>query len=160
MLRHGALLNSDKQNGGEENPMHSSVVDLIRVYGYGKWLSEWRGMLIPGCQIEAQSLQILFLILSQACQVSKSRVSHLTSNLALTVIYAVCRARLCGILYTNCASVNDLVMLLCSTLLTHRIHPGVSYGVTFNLIPNRMGFCHRQISIETATYSLINKLVF
>ncbi len=52
-----------------------------------------------------------------------------------------------------CASVHDLVMLLCSTQLTYRIHPGVSHGVTFNLIPNRMGFCHGQISIETATYS-------
>ncbi len=30
---------------------------------------------------------------------------------------------------------------------------GVSHGVTFNLIPNRMEFCHGQISIETATYS-------
>ncbi len=34
------------------------------------------------------------------------------------------------------------------------MHPGVSSGVTFNLIPNRIGFCHGQISIETATYSL------
>ena len=78
MLRRGALLNFDKQNGGEQNPIHS---------------------------------------------------------------------------YTNCASVNDLVMLFCSTQSTYQIHPGVSPGVTFNLIPSRMGFCHGQISIETATYS-------
>ena len=37
--------------------------------------------------------------------------------------------------------------------MIYRILPGVSHGVTFSLIPNRMGFCHRQISIETATYS-------
>ena len=30
----------------------------------------------------------------------------------------------------------------------------MSHGETFNLIPNRMEFCHGQISIETATYSL------
>ncbi len=78
MLRRGALLNIDKQNGGEQNPIHS---------------------------------------------------------------------------YTNCASANDLVMLLHSTQLTYRIHPGVLHDVTFNLIPNRMGFCRGHISIETATYS-------
>ena len=84
MLRRGALLNFDKQNGGEQNPIHS---------------------------------------------------------------------------YTNCASVNDLVMLLCSIQLTYRIHPGVSHGFTFNLIPNRMGSCHGQISIETATYSWFHMCV-
>ncbi len=83
MLRRGALLNFDKQNGGEQNPIHS---------------------------------------------------------------------------YANCAPVNDLVMLLCSTQLTYRLHPGVSHGVTFKLIPNRIGFCHGQISIETATYSLSKEL--
>ena len=36
---------------------------------------------------------------------------------------------------------------------TYQIHPGVSRSVTFNLIPNRIGFCHGQISIETATHS-------
>ncbi len=77
MLRLGALLNFDKQNGGEQNPIHS---------------------------------------------------------------------------YTDCASVHDLVML-CSTQLTYWIHPGMSHGVTFNLIPNRMEFCHGQISMENATYS-------
>ena len=40
------------------------------------------------------------------------------------------------------------------TQLTYRIHPGVSHDVTFNLIPNRIGFCHGQILIEPATYSL------
>ncbi len=34
------------------------------------------------------------------------------------------------------------------------LHPGMSHGLTFNLIPNCMRFCHGQISIETATYSL------
>ncbi len=38
--------------------------------------------------------------------------------------------------------------------LSSNLHPGVLHGVTFNLIPNRMGFCHGQISIDTATYSL------
>ncbi len=46
-------------------------------------------------------------------------------------------------------------MLLYCTQLTYRIHPGVSHGVTFNLIPNWIGFCHGQILIETATYSSI-----
>ena len=32
--------------------------------------------------------------------------------------------------------------------------PFISYGVTFNLIPNCMKFNYGQISIETATYSL------
>ena len=37
--------------------------------------------------------------------------------------------------------------------LTYQINIGVSHGVTFNLIPSHMGFCHRQISIQAATYS-------
>ncbi len=37
--------------------------------------------------------------------------------------------------------------------LTYRIHPGVSCGVIFNLIPSHIGFCHWQILIEIATYS-------
>ncbi len=56
--------------------------------------------------------------------------------------------------YTNCASVTDLVMLLCCTELTYRIYLGISLGVTFNLIPNWIDSCYGQISIETATYSL------
>ena len=36
-----------------------SVVNPIRVYGYWKWLLEWRGMLISACQIEVQFLQVL-----------------------------------------------------------------------------------------------------
>ncbi len=55
--------------------------------------------------------------------------------------------------YTNCASVNDLVMLLCCTELTYLIYLGI-YGVAFNLIPSCMESCNGQISIETATYSL------
>ena len=57
--------------------------------------------------------------------------------------------------YTNCASVNDLVMLLCCIQLTYQIHHGVSLGATFNLIPNHIGFCHGQKLIGTATYSFI-----
>ncbi len=55
--------------------------------------------------------------------------------------------------YTNCALVNDLVMLLYSTELTYQMYLGISHGVTFNLIPNFMESCYGQISIETATYS-------
>ncbi len=55
--------------------------------------------------------------------------------------------------YINCASVNDLVMLLCCTELTYWMYLGISRGVTINLIPNCMASCYGQISIETATYS-------
>ena len=60
--------------------------------------------------------------------------------------------------YINCASVNDLVMLLCCTKLTYWIYLGISHGVTINMIPNCMASCYGQISIETATYSLAPSL--
>ena len=47
--------------------------------------------------------------------------------------------------YTNYASVNDLVMLFCCTELTYRIYPGISLGVTFNLISNCNESCCGQI---------------
>ena len=57
--------------------------------------------------------------------------------------------------YTNCASVNDLDMLLCCTELTYPICLGIWHGVTFNLIPNFKESCYGQISIEIATYSYV-----
>ncbi len=57
--------------------------------------------------------------------------------------------------YTNRASVNDLVMLLCCTKLTYQIYLSISHGVTFNLIPNCTESSYGQISIESATYSLL-----
>ena len=51
-------------------------------------------------------------------------------------------------------SANDLDMLLCCTELPYQIHPGIPQAVTFNLIPSCIAPCHRQLSIETATYSL------
>ncbi len=57
--------------------------------------------------------------------------------------------------YTNCASANDLILLLCCTELTYRVHPGMSQGVICNMIPHCMGPCHKQIFIETATYSYV-----
>ncbi len=36
----------------------------------------------------------------------------------------------------------------------YQIQLGLLCGVTFNLIPNRIEFCHWQILIETATHSL------
>ena len=66
--------------------------------------------------------------------------------------------------YTNCASANDLVMLLCCTKLAYQVHPGVSgvsQGVIYNLIPHCMGPCHGQILIETKTYSwFISLLIY
>ena len=56
--------------------------------------------------------------------------------------------------YTNCASANNLVVLLWCTELAYWVHPGVSQGVTCILIPHCIGPCHGQILIETASYSL------
>ncbi len=57
--------------------------------------------------------------------------------------------------YTNCASVNDLVMLFRCTKLTYLIYLGISHWVTFNVIPNRTESPSWWISIETATYSFM-----
>ena len=45
-------------------------------------------------------------------------------------------------------------MLLCCTELGNHLYPGTLQGFTFGLIPNKKGFHHGQIFIETETDSL------